>query len=123
MIVKWRADFAVVWLALLFGWDLSGQVSRGTILGTVVDQPGNRVPKARVTVRHTATNFDRSANTNELGDYELVGLPVGQYDIEVEAAGFNRESRTNIDLSVQSRLRLDFSLKVGSVTETIKVEG
>jgi hypothetical protein len=123
MIVKSRTSFVAVLLGLLLSASLSGQVSRGTILGTLVDQSGNSIPKARVTARQTATNFERSTTTNELGDYELVGLAVGQYTIEVEAAGFNRESRTNIDLSVQSRLRLDFSLKLGSVSETITVEG
>ncbi len=73
---------------------LPGQVSRGTILGTVVDPSGNRVPKARVMVRQSGTNFDRSTSTDELGDYELVGLAVGQYTVDVEAAGFSRESRT-----------------------------
>jgi hypothetical protein len=123
MIVKSRTSFVVVLLGLLLSGAMSGQVSRGTILGTLVDQNGNSIPKARVTVRQTATNFERSTSTNELGDYEVVGLAVGQYTIEVEAAGFNREFRTNIDLSVQSRLRLDFSLKLGSVSETITVEG
>ena len=123
MITRQRVHYAVALLALFSSSTMSGQVSRGTILGTVVDQSGNSVPKASVTARQTATNFDRSTVTNELGDYELVGLTVGQYTIEVEATGFNRESRTNIDLSVQSRLRVDFSLKVGSISETVTVEG
>jgi Carboxypeptidase regulatory-like domain len=114
---------AIASMALVFGGVLNGQVSRGTILGTVVDPTGNRVPKARVMVRQAGTNFDRTTSTDELGDYELVGLAVGQYTIDVEAAGFNRESRTNIDLSVQSRLRLDFTLKLGAVSDTVTVEG
>ena len=110
-------------LALIVIGELNGQVSRGTILGTVLDPGGNRIPGARVTARQSGTNFDRSTNTDALGDYELVGLAVGQYTIDVEAAGFNRESRTSIDLSVQNRLRLDFKLQLGSVSDTVTVEG
>ncbi|HUQ92358.1 MAG TPA: carboxypeptidase-like regulatory domain-containing protein [Bryobacteraceae bacterium] len=113
----------LVSIAIILSGDLSGQVSRGTILGTVLDPSGNRVPGARIVARQVDTNFDRSTTTDDLGDYELVGLAVGRYTIEVEAAAFNRESRTNINLSVQSRLRVDFKLRLGSVSDTVTVEG
>jgi len=110
-------------LAFILIGELNGQVSRGTILGTVLDPSGNRVPSASITARQSGTNFDRSTSTDDLGDYELVGLAVGQYTIEVEAVGFKRESRANIDLNAQSRLRLDFKLQLGSVSDTVTVDG
>src|SRR5438105_1321567 len=100
-----------------------GQVSRGTILGTVLDPSGHPVPNARVTVVEEGTAYRRDTLTSSLGDYEFIGLPVGQYRISVEAQGFSREIRQDIPLSVQDRLRADFTLKLGQVSETVTVEG
>ena len=119
--ILWRfiLVIAIPALAPAFCW---GQISRGTILGTVLDPSGNTVPKARVVAHEEATGYERSAPTSTLGDYEFIGLPVGQYSITVEAEGFARESRRDIRLSVQDRLRVDFTLKVGQVTETVTIQ-
>ncbi|MFN0166330.1 MAG: carboxypeptidase regulatory-like domain-containing protein [Bryobacteraceae bacterium] len=98
------------------------QVSRGTILGTITDPSGNRIPLAKITIVQLQTNFQREVVSNELGDYEVTALPVGAYKVAAEAQGFSGEARTNISLSVQQRLRVDFALKIGSVTETVNVE-
>ncbi len=107
----------------LLAIQLSAQVSKGTILGIVLDQSGNVIPGARVEARETGTNFSRAVVSSSAGAYELVGLPVGEYSIQTEAPGFSRENRTGVRLSVQDRLRVDFTLKVGQVTDSVTVEG
>ncbi|MBM3740555.1 MAG: carboxypeptidase regulatory-like domain-containing protein [Acidobacteria bacterium] len=114
---------AILLISALLASALHAQVSRGTIVGTITDPSGNRVPNAKVVVTQEGTNLRREVQSTGLGDYEAVALPVGRYSVDVEATGFSRESRTNVELSVQQRLRVDVTLKVGSLTETVTVTG
>jgi hypothetical protein len=98
------------------------QTVRGTILGTVTDPSGAVTPKARVTVRETATGLTRSEFTNNDGEYSILQLPAGRYDLSVEAPSFKKTERTGVVLNVDDRLRIDVSLAVGQVTEVVSVE-
>src|SRR5437868_1913841 len=91
-----RRCFALTTIALLVTGVSWGQVSRGTILGTIFDPGGNAIPGARVTAHEVAAGYERTSPTSTLGDYEFTGLPIGQYTITVEAKGFTRESRQDI---------------------------
>lgn len=72
---------------------------------------------------NSATGIFRRAQTNEAGLYFLGELRPGPYDIEVEAAGFTRAVRRGLSLRVEDRLRLDFTLRVSQVAETLEVRG
>ena len=56
-----------------------------TIVGTVTDPTGAVLPGAKITLTNTATGFIRAAESNEAGNYSAPELPVGQYNIKVEA--------------------------------------
>jgi Carboxypeptidase regulatory-like domain/TonB dependent receptor/TonB-dependent Receptor Plug Domain len=99
-----------------------GQNIRGTILGTVRDESGAVVNGAKVTVTQPATGFVRTQNTNTVGEYLFTELPVGAYAVTAEQTGFKTETKQNVVLEVDARVREDFSLTVGSVTETATVE-
>jgi len=98
------------------------QVDRATLTGIVRDASGGIVGKATVALTHLSTNVVTTAATNEEGTYLAVNLAPGQYLVEAGAAGFQKTAQTVI-LEVGQRGRLDFILNVGSVTETITVEG
>ena len=94
----------------------------GTIEGTVLDPSGSAVAKAKVTI----TNVDRhqvarTASTNESGIYSEPFLPIGNYSVKVEAPGFKADEQTGIVLNVEDVLKINFTMQVGQVTETVEV--
>jgi len=101
---------------------LKAQVDTATIVGTVQDSSGGVVPGAAVTATDTGTNIATSTRTDSQGTYVITPLKVGQYTVTAEARGFKKESNLGVVLQVQDRLRVDFTLQVGSVTETIDIQ-
>ena len=101
---------------------LRSQSVRGTILGTVTDSSGAVVGRATITARQTATGLTRTEVTSESGEYSIQQLPVGTYVVTAEQPGFKKTERTGIELRVDDRLRIDLTLDVGQVTDTVAVE-
>jgi hypothetical protein len=99
-----------------------GQNIRGTILGTVHDESGAVIRGVKVTVKQAATGLVREETTNEVGEYLFAQLPVGTYNVTAEQSGFKRADRENVILEVDARVRTDFTLSVGAVTDTVAVE-
>lgn len=112
---------AFVFLALM-PVAAAAQVDRATLTGTVRDPSNAVVPKATVTATHLDSNVPSRAATTAEGNYFLSNLAPGQYLVESEAAGFQKLAQTVL-LEVGQRGRLDFTLTVGSVDETVTVEG
>ncbi len=97
------------------------QTVAATIVGTVVDTSGAIVPAAQLTVVEVATNQTRVVKTNESGNYSVPNVAPGPYTIAIDAPGFRREVRANIDVLVNTTSRVDFSLVLGAATDTINV--
>ena len=97
------------------------QQDTGIITGVVTDQSGSAVPNASVSLLNTGTNTTTSVTTDNDGLFVATPLRIGPYTITIEARGFKKTVRENVLLRVQDRLRLDFSLEVGQLTETIEV--
>jgi hypothetical protein len=79
------------------------------------------VSLAKVTITGIDTGISRSGRTNESGNYTFADLAPGNYAVDVEAVGFKKETRGNIDLVVNTSLRVDIQLQPGSVTESVVV--
>jgi hypothetical protein len=119
-----RAALAVLLFGLLSGNSLLwGQQVTATITGTVTDPSG--APVAGATV--TATNVDRGTNwttqTDDTGLYYLAAVPVGTYDLKIQAKGFETFARPAFTLVLNQVARIDAQLKVGEVSETLEVTG
>ena len=99
------------------------QVDTGSLVGTVKDASGALLPGVTVTASNTDTGIATATKTEQNGDYVITPLHIGRYSISVEVTGFHREIRKDIVLDVQQTIRLDFSLKVGAVSETMEVSG
>ena len=82
------------------------QATTGVIEGTVVDESGASVPGATVTLKNTATNFERVVSTNADGRFRGLLLPLGPYRVTVTMSGFATLVREGIDLD--SRRGLTF---------------
>ena len=94
----------------------------GEITGRVTDTSGAGAPAANVTVTNINTNAARQAVTAQSGDYSFPSLSPGTYNLRVEKTGFKTDEAKNVLVEVQQTIRLDFSLTVGQVSESITVE-
>lgn len=112
----------VVGLGLVLAGPLWAQIETGSIVGTVRDQSGATVPKATITVTNKATSVSVTTTTNHAGEYQVVSLAPGTYQVKAEARGFSSEVTDNVELHVQSRPSIDFSLKVGEVSQVVEVQ-
>src|SRR3989440_597023 len=114
-------QFAVLALLLATPLAVSGQVTTATIVGTVTDPGGAVVPSAQVTARNADTGLTRTVASNDEGSYRIEFLPVGKYSVEVALAGFKKALVSDIVLQVNDTARVDISLTVGQVSETVTI--
>lgn len=99
----------------------SAQVS-ATLAGTVTDPSGGAIVGAAVTVRNLETGASRSITTGDAGQYQILALPVGEYQLSVSKEGFEEEIRTGIRLSVDQKATVDVALQLGPVSQQITVD-
>ncbi|MBI1897587.1 MAG: carboxypeptidase regulatory-like domain-containing protein [Acidobacteria bacterium] len=97
------------------------QQDMGVITGIVTDSTGAVVPGARVTATDLATGESRNLLSNAEGAYTIGPMRIGTYEVAVEREGFRRAVRTNLELHAQDRLRADFQLQVGQVSDVLTV--
>ncbi len=91
------------------------------LTGNVSDPTSAKIVGATVTATDLTTNFSTKAVTNGSGDYSIPFLTPDTYDVTVDATGFRTETRTGVVLTAGSDSRTDFTLSVGSQTETVTV--
>ena len=91
--------------------------------GRVTDQTGAAIQGATITATSDDTGITRSTVTNQSGMYELLALPIGHYSLSAKKSGFAAQVRTGILLVVGQDATVDLTLKLGEVTEQVKVEG
>lgn len=114
-------------LLLLSSWLLCAlsalaQTSLGTLTGTVTDPAGAPVPKVEITARSQSTGLTFKGTTNESGVYVIPNLPIGEVNLTAQGAGFKQVQRNNVNIEVAQRLRVDFTLEIGSVSESVEVK-
>jgi len=102
---------------------LYGQFDTAEVLGTVRDPSGAAVPKADVTLTNVNTGIQAKTTTDDNGNYDFFNVRVGRYSIAVEQAGFSKATATDVAASVGARQRVDLTMTVGAVTETVEVVG
>jgi hypothetical protein len=100
---------------------LFAQNNNGRISGTITDRSASAVTGASVTVTNQATRVSQKAATNGDGYFVVPDLPVGAYDVTVEATGFRKAEKTGYDLVDGGRITGDFKLEIGTLTDSITV--
>ena len=98
------------------------QMTTGTILGTVTDPSGGVIPGAKVTITNRGTGIVSNAVTDGSGNYVMLDLIPGTYDVSGEKEGFGKVAKSGITLQVDQKARVDVTLPVGSTTQTVNVE-
>jgi hypothetical protein len=94
-----------------------------SISGRVTDQSGAVVAGATVTAKSLDTGVSRTTTTDQAGRYELIALPIGQFEVRARKDGFAERVRTGIVLVVGQDATVDLSLPVGNVSQQVTVEG
>src|SRR3974390_2179036 len=114
-----------LWLLVLITAGLApavfSQITTATIVGTVTDPSGAVLPGAQISARNVETGLIRNVVSSDVGAYRLEFLPIGNYVIELTAAGFKKASRSGIELQVNDTSRVDIVLQIGQVSETVTV--
>jgi len=118
---KRRIWFAATILVLLVPTLSLGQVSSGSIAGTVTDPQGAAVANATVTVTDVAKGTTDTATTNDSGNYRVTHLIPDAYTVKVEAQGFKSFQQTGVNVVADATQRVDAQLQVGSASETLEV--
>ena len=120
--------YSTVWIlalclaaALISAIPARAQDVTASITGAITDSTG--AVMAGVSV--TASDLDRgttfTTTTDSAGAYNLVRLPVGNYQVKVASPGFQTEVQPKVELVINQVAKIDFQLKVGNVTETVEV--
>lgn len=111
----------LVSIALLASSALLGQEITGAITGTVTDPSGAVVPGAQVTASNLLQGTTWSTQSNSAGVYNFPRLPVGKYNIEVEAKGFQAALHPEFELEMNQIARIDVPLSVGQMAQEVTV--
>ena len=112
-----------VFLVFVATFTAHAQSTTGSILGDIVDASGAALPGVTVNVTHTTTGATREVLTNAVGAYRVTGLQPAEYQIAVQLDGFRSATRTGVVLPIQGEIKIDFTMEVGQVTESITVTG
>src|SRR5580692_2251067 len=107
--------------AMLLGSPLSAQSTFGSISGSVTDASGSAVPDAQVTLTNIGTSAKQTYTTGSDGLYQFVNLNPGEYRVDFEKAGFKHTKRDSVVVQVQQAVRIDASMEVGAVNQTVEV--
>jgi Carboxypeptidase regulatory-like domain/TonB dependent receptor-like, beta-barrel/TonB-dependent Receptor Plug Domain len=102
---------------------LFAQFETSEVLGTVHDPSGAGVPKATVTLTNQDTGVAMKTSTDDDGNYDFFNVKVGRYSVVAEHDGFSKTTATNIKVDVNARQRVDVTMPVGAVTESVDVVG
>ncbi|HEY7543524.1 MAG TPA: TonB-dependent receptor, partial [Blastocatellia bacterium] len=98
----------------------AAQTFRGTILGTITDPQGAVIGDAKVIARNVATGLERTTITDSEGNYTIPELPIGTYEVTVQATGFKAAKITDVKVEVASERRVDVEMAIGG-SDTVDV--
>src|SRR2546427_3192222 len=122
---KIRFTIPALVFALLLGRPANsfGQAVYGSISGTVADATGAVIPGAKVTITDTGKGVSFSTTTNDSGNYSQTHLIAGNYQVRVEATGFDAVVQQNVKVEVDAVTQVNARLTIGSVGETVSDTG
>src|SRR5438552_776130 len=112
---------AVVFLVVILSTHTFAQTSNATLGGTVSDASGALIPGVTITATNTGTGIVTTVLSNEAGAYQFASLQTGTYKVSAELSGFRTQTYNEVALGVSQQVRLNFTLQVGSVAQSVEV--
>ncbi len=112
-----------VLLAALFAClaTISWAAATGSMSGTIKDPSGSVIPGASLLLANLDLTTQYKASTDEQGLYSFPSLPVGRYELTIEAAGFKTVRKTGLVIDTDAALKVDATLEIGQQSETVTV--
>ncbi|HEV3039189.1 MAG TPA: carboxypeptidase regulatory-like domain-containing protein [Candidatus Angelobacter sp.] len=120
-LLRTKAFFLLLICLLVASEGLLWAGTTGSISGTVKDPSGALVVGAAVQLLNPAQGIQKTIETDSNGSYSFPSLPVGRYDLQIQAQGFKIEKRTGLIIDADSALRVDTILQIASQTEEVNV--
>jgi hypothetical protein len=99
------------------------QTVTGTLSGTVTDASNAVLPGAKVTAKNTETGLTREGTTTAEGSFQMPFLPLGLYDVTVEAQGFRKVVKTSVSIELNRTTVSNFKLEVSAVGDAVQITG
>jgi hypothetical protein len=99
------------------------QVLYGAAVGNIADNSGGMISSAVVSLTNSANNQSRNTLTNESGGYAFPNVEPGTYTLAVTMPGFQTFRATDVRISGNAVTRIDATLQVGAVNESVTVSG
>ena len=99
------------------------QFDAAEVLGTIRDNSGSVVANPSVKLTNQDTGLEARTSADSNGNYTFSNVKIGRYSVTAEAVGFSRAVATDIVVNVNARQRVDLTLQVGAVSETVEVTG
>ena len=122
-----RSQFLLRWMAAAIlainGCAVAQVANTSTVLGTVTDSTGALAPEVSVSLRNLDNGQVYNGRTDESGEFRFLTVPVGRYDLTAEKTGFAKTIRPAFEVHAAEPVRINFVLKVGSVSEAVTVTG
>ena len=116
--------FLLAGAIMLWGCALAwGQATSGEITGVVTDASKAVIPGVEVIATNVATGISRNGLTETNGLYRINLLQPGPYTVKASMTGFTTAVREGITVSVGQMARVDLTLEVGNISETVTVSG
>ena len=123
---QWRtwnvAALASIVLLSVGSVDAKAQELYGSVVGTVQDGSGGRIPGATIEIINRDTNLRLSSVSNDQGAYTFTNVLPGTYDVKVTLQGFKEFVRQGVPVSTGNISRVDAKLEVGQLSESITVQ-
>ena len=119
----WKLTSRVLLFVLLLGLgsQVSAQLDRATLAGTVADASGAVIPGAMIAIVSTDTGLRREGQTGANGTYAFTLLPIGSYAVMVTHGGFRTVSMKELRLGVGDNRTLNIDMELSTVETNVTV--
>jgi len=108
-------------MLVLYPAAAAAQFETASVVGTIFDKQSAAIAGAKVTLTNTATGVSSSSVTDATGSFEFFTVRLGTYVVTAEKEGFSIALADNVRVSIGTRRRVDLTLEVGGLTETVEV--
>ena len=120
--MRTREFLIVVLAAVLLSTGIGvAQEAGASVTGKITDPSGAAVVNATVTLRDVDRGDVFRTQSNEEGVYNLPRVPIGQYELRVEASGFQTAVRPAFALQLNQAAKVDIALAIGQVSQQMEV--
>ena len=118
-----RSGLLAIFLLILSAPFTLAQFDTSAVLGFVRDSSGAPIAGSKVTLVNLATGVSLATTTDSQGNFQFPDVHIGRFKVSASASGFSDSVTDPFSVNVNTRQRVDVTLKPGTVSETVTVSG